>query len=136
MREILFRGKRIDNRKWVYGDLLSYTTGGFDIVDYADQIRMDNHRVIPETVGQFTGLTDKNGKKIFEGDIVSENDFHGGVYLFREQPKKNIVVKYEVGAILGKRAGFSLDANVEKGVYCGEVIGNIYDNPELLSDTA
>ena len=117
MREILFRGKRTDNGEWVEGSLSTEylkECGCVMISPTADTC----YKVDPETVGQYTGLTDKNGVKIFEGDIVKHYD---AVYEIR------YITKYTRCA--GRNSGC-----IFAGIPLGntEVIGNIHDNPELL----
>ena len=135
MREIIFRGKRIDNGEWVYGSLFvgfkkcyicpeaiamyyfdgALCLGGFIEVD-------------PSTVSQYTGLKDRNGKRIFEGDILLLDDMKGIVnygtgcfcvklpspnYLYLNNPA--------IDMVLNEYPGF-------------EVIGNVHDNPKLLKE--
>ena len=135
MREILFRGKpkNLKAYGWVYGQLLYHSEEMSKI--YSDEIDSPVG-VIPDTVGQFTGLTDKNGKKIFEGDIVrilGNQDVDDW---------KNVDYAALIAFIDG---GFcAIDGTVEEHAFRRyalsrldfslEVIGNIYDNPELLEE--
>lgn len=124
-REILFRGKRTDNGEWVEGYLCECHHKDTGKYDYAIQEMFENgyimHEVIPETVGQYTGLTDKNGKKIFEGDICKHRSNYSGNTVIS-------VVTYTDGhflALVCENSGFELSEKLE-------VIGNIHDNPELM----
>ena len=125
MREIKFRGKRIDNGELVIGNLVMVCNGETlkrypcIVVSY-NHDTFDWHDVNIETVGQFTGLTDKNGKEIFDGDIMKSSidivyhvhwDFENGRFLGRTTDKRIIYVAREPKAA---------------------IIGNIYENPELL----
>ena len=143
MREILFRGKAsFDGRdgEWVYGGLLPETENTFPIIvrDYdndEDWIGVNGwDTVYPETVGQYTGLTDKNGKKIFEGDIVkhynnSDDGFDVGMLYWDEtfsQWKRT-----SIGNFHHRSFTYSMSRSCDY-----EVIGNIHDNPELLEGGA
>lgn len=136
MREILFRGKRVDNGEWVYGYFWSNDVGNsfIRVTKENDEIVLKDYEVSPETVGGYTGLTDKNGKKIFEGDIVRYQP-----ELWRESLQS--VVEYCADKLNypafdlknnGYDEGNELQFAYEEGG-C-EVIGTIYDNPELLED--
>ena len=167
MREILFRGKRVDNGEWAYGAFYSY----YDFKRTIVQILTDRtngvpdaYEVIPETVGQFTGLTDKNGKKIFEGDILKQkttiefakvNSFkwerYGivrfGYFDWNEgeagyasegwyiEPLKSVSIKPKNYLVGDIQSGLN-QFDIHDIFYPMEVIGNIHDNPELLEEGA
>lgn len=131
MREFLFRGKRLDNGQWVEGHLVVCKTNGRSFITELIEVNEDSWlywEVDPNTVDQYTGLTDKNGNKIFEGDIIALN------------PRRfaNKKVFYYT-----RCAGFYMTSNPDIPKTCEitaifnddsdkyEVIGNIYDNPEL-----
>ena len=119
MREILFRGKRVDNGEWVFGYYVSAAARDC-ILQSLGCLWND---VIPSTVGQYTGLTDKNGKKIFEGDIVTMPAYAGG--------KHKAVVYFKNGKFAVDGSNYSFKDIAPKRM---EVIGNKHDNPELLKE--
>ncbi|ENP2456050.1 hypothetical protein ACDD70_000413 [Listeria monocytogenes] len=135
MREIEFRGKRIDNREWIYGNLMQFEDSatfifaderkGASTLTYAHFIINNMHAIDEKTLGQYTGLKDKNGKKIFEGDIVNCKFFDrmvgdiAGVINF-------IDCVWAVSDFKNKRLYQLIDVdNIE-------IIGNIHENPDLL----
>ena len=127
MREILFRGKRKDNGEWETGSLIIIRDGCSDKeVFIADKMTGYHTPVIPETVGQYTGLTDKNGRKIFEGDIIKGKVHEVNGY----RDRRGVVEYHGVGFIMNLEPNSWYD---QKNIpFDCEIIGNIYDNPELL----
>lgn len=139
MREILFRGKRIDNDEWVYGsfcmDALEQKNGlcgmdGFIRLYDFDKGKTQMYEVDSETIGQFTGLTDKNGKRIFEGDIIRTKKYGKIISHANVNGFDTFEVMYEpcMFRLINKHRGFNLTGNSNDL----EIIGNIHDNPELL----
>lgn len=127
MREILFRGKRVDNGEWAESTYPLGTMSSGTVT----------HDFDPSTVGQYTGLTDKNGVKIFEGDIVR--------YIY--EPGEGFWNANQLSVVVWEHTGFKLDGIIGTNKFallqgwlvsvpCDknffEVIGNIHDNPELL----
>lgn len=125
MREIKFRGKLLDNGEWIYGSLLvshfkDDKKERYFITQFSGNYTFE-HEVDPATVGQYTGLKDKNGKEICEGDILLDES---GTYA---------VVGYSMGAFyVDFGEGFDLQYFTECIHEICEVVGNIHDDPELL----
>lgn len=153
MREILFRGKTTEknvneafNNVWVEGDLIK-NKNKYYIHPHATVFKVENelaklmvcHEVIPETIGQYTGLTDKNGNKIFEGDIVvvkypkgdiccvGDVQFQSGVFGAEWASVK--INKSMLGSWGQNHNLRRFDDDIIERI---EIIGDIYDNPELL----
>jgi uncharacterized phage protein (TIGR01671 family) len=125
MREIKFRAKRVDMNKWVYGYIF--------ITEKANPLKgttswifneSGKYKVRPETVGQFTGLTDKNGKMIFEGDIVSYEDVNG-----IEDGIGNVLFDVFYGAWIVFVNDYEENLLADVAYNC-EIIGNIHDQKE------
>ena len=130
VREILFRGKRLEIgpfiakavREWVYGGYAKDCSGVY-IYDHLSSHRMV--QVEPDTVCQYTGLTDKNGTRIFEGDIVRYGDsIHKVVF---EKRKDSAYF----GIVMDKNETWDFCASTPSNQM--EIVGNIYDDPELLT---
>ncbi len=139
MREIEFRGKRVDNGEWVYGDLVRIPRdcGGYNeppslalkvCITDSHSLNKNPIEVIPETVGQYIGRKDKNGKEIYNGDITRVVNTEGTV-LIRQVVWNEDKARFDIGSLgyceIVDSAYFVLQ-------YCVEVIGNVTDNPELI----
>lgn len=144
MREILFRGKEKNSGEWIYGDLRHISDGhGGYILCIVDNTNGRNNdvtgvEVVPETVGQYTGLTDKNGVKIFEGDIVKGTAYSAtmiGVIVWIDE-----ISSFGVRYVNAPNPTAWVNSSIlrcaaigKTDEFAAEVIGNIYDNPELLN---
>ena len=136
IREILFRGKCCTTGEWVEGflgieELDDYVIQQFSFDEYFASECIDQYSVKLETVGQYTGLTDKNGKKIFEGDIL-EGDLEDSLDPGAKWRSEVIWGKFGWNC-KGNKISLPMD---EYDIREGEVIGNIHDNPELLKGSA
>lgn len=142
MRIIKFRGKRVDNDEWVVGDLLQVANevfiapsdgDWFDFIPWSKDnvfhLPSSTYQSIPDTVGQFTGLLDKNGTEIYEGDVIRSDGYSGARHYVGYRKEEAMFVAFIIGTTPQD--------------YCGvyqhwiddfnkEVIGNIHDNPELM----
>ena len=142
----LYRGKRLDNGEWVVGGLISIDLETYSKIEkekYTHCIVEPNVEfyrgeicefgfVIPETVGQYTGLTDKNGKKIFEGDIIDTPDRLLKVVWFKGNAQFDLnFIRHAHDKIITNFKGINM-----RDLCSYEIIGNIHDNPELLKGGA
>lgn len=152
MREILFRGKRLDNGEWVEGFIVASRENtypdGFEMitVDGINYDEIDNYipdfisyAVDPFTVGQYTGLEDKNGKRVFEGDVIKPFDdeidkmvveFHHGQFLLCLYGNRGYMAEYGWEEE-GNYGCFEAEPLSSYGDDI-EIISTIYDNPEML----
>ena len=133
MREILFRAKHEDSNNWVYGNLLQYKDGSCSIREKdSSEHGFKRWIVEPETVGQFTGITDKNGVKIFEGDIlkVGENLLAEITYVEENVQDYGDEIHAAFHAVIQKHnKTVPIDSYFLNNC---KIIGNIHENPELL----
>ena len=142
MREILFRAKTVKNVHWIWGDLFRAGTepsdGEFSISYWDDEDGWMNENVQPATIGQFTGLTDKNGKRIFEGDIVecvSWNEYFSKDGKPMEPFRRKMFVDFRKGGFKMVEPMPEPMKDNEWDIICNGdivVIGNIHDDPQLI----
>lgn len=154
-REILFRGKSVETNEWVYGSYILEKYGNTPYIcyfEYGTFVNIKQVEVIPETVGEFTGMTDKNGTKIFEGDIVKTQPFLDRPDSAKRKSKQFLgIVKHIIHTFKGNEFfpeqkynsywQVKIMEDTGKYNYCSwsrfwncEVVGNKFDNPELIKE--
>ena len=126
----LFRGKRIDNGEWIYGNYCYaelIDKSGYEDLIIEQPADGETRRIISETVGQYTGLKDKNGKRIFEGDIIKDHSFtiddFSKVVYDTENAQFSLADCDEICDTMEEWERYREDY---------EIVGNVYDNPELV----
>ena len=131
MRQIKFRGKRLDNGAWIYGDLIHIDKSDIGIV--TDYDHWSGCRINPDTLGQFTGLTDCNGKEIYEGDIIKVDELAMPCEVIWYDKTASFQLRYHVeGGFNIPKDALGLWVQDYKSVIT--VVGNIHDNPELFNE--
>ena len=149
MREILFRGKTISDGRWIVGYYSGPVFCNSDhTIEYTDEFQHLIWSVDPDTVGQFTGLTDKNGKRIFDGDILSFPDTGEDGYEYKEgYDFTNIATvcwndgRWELEDYGDYNSGVMDDMAASHCDFVAifsfsEIVGNIHDNPELINEVS
>lgn len=134
MREILFRGKHVSSGpyKWIISPSIRQEADGSVYL----LVKKTWYCVDPETVGQYTGLTDKNGKKIFEGDIVKFSEDYDDKFGYPATSYGKCIVIYDESLLAWRIRGLDYEGVDDLCEYAdSEIIGNIHDNPELLEVT-
>lgn len=137
MREILFRAKHYRTKQWVYGIPFKNPLRGSKDAYYPQIIpevhgvhsTVNSCSIIEETMGQFTGLIDSEGKKIFEGDIIQDGNCEYNKYVVEYSPERGGYLPFAHGDGCGCCETATLYDST-----CHTVVGNIYDNPELMKE--
>lgn len=129
MREIVFRGKIVLDGAWVCGDLTHTTVGKMPMIRAHGENCAQNYMVDPDTVGQYAGMKDKNGIRIFEGDIVRARIEGTSAYRGFEWPPMKVTFSRGAFGLVSARGDFAALSAFSHTVTF-EIIGNIYDTPE------
>lgn len=140
MRTIKFRGRRIDNGEWVYGYFVG-TTDSVAIIIPFEKVNYDVGYIgdseccycFPETIGQYSGLYDKNGSEIYEGDIIASEDYSQARHYVRYLEDEAMFIAMFIGSPLQEWCTVR-QSWIDK--FGKRIIGNIHDNPELLKGGA